>query len=52
MDFGCFGGAFRMDNTLLLSCSYKMSDMLSDKFLGRRIHLRKTRRWEHLRGRE
>ncbi len=30
-----------MDNGLLLSCPYKMSDILSDKFLGQRIHARK-----------
>ena len=32
---GLFGGDFRMDNGLLLSCSYKLSDILCDKFLGR-----------------
>src|SRR6266852_3223210 len=40
--FGCFGGAFRIDNDLLLSCFYKMSDILSDKFLGPRMRPRKT----------
>ena len=31
---GCFGGGFNIDNGLLLSFSYKMSDILSDKFSG------------------
>ena len=44
--FGCFGGDFRIDNKLLLSRSYKMSDILSDKFLSLRNHSGKTRRWE------
>src|SRR5260370_17936496 len=31
---GCFGGDFNIDNGLLLSCSHKVSDVLSDKFSG------------------
>src|SRR5258708_32674379 len=40
---GCFGGGFNMDNGLLLSFSYKLSDLLSDKFSGLRMQPRKTR---------
>jgi hypothetical protein len=43
---GSFGRYFQNGQRFLLSISYKMSDILSDKFLGRRIHPRKTRRWE------
>ncbi len=42
--FGCFGGDFRMDNELLLFCSHKMSDTLSDKSLARRRRRTKRRR--------
>src|ERR1700687_2116141 len=28
--FGCFGGDFKIDKGLLLSCNYKVSDILSD----------------------
>jgi len=38
---GCFGGDFKRDNGLLLSCSYKMSDILSDKFWGQSMQGRK-----------
>src|ERR1700730_4014137 len=31
---GCFGGDFNIDNGHLLSFSYKVSDLLSDKFSG------------------
>src|SRR2546427_1560514 len=39
---GCFGGDFNRDNGLLLSFSYKMSDILSDKFSGVAMQPRKT----------
>src|SRR5882762_2399606 len=40
--FGCFGGELRIDKRLVLSCSYKMSDILSDKVLVSRMQPRKT----------
>src|SRR5712671_1530845 len=39
---GCFGGDFNRDNGLLLSFSYKVSDILSDKFSGLCMQARKT----------
>jgi hypothetical protein len=39
---GCFGGDFNMDNGLLLSFSYKVSDLVSDKFSVLRMQPRKT----------
>ncbi len=41
-----------MDNRFLLSCSYKMSDVLSDKFSARRIHRAKVDDAKCLRGLE
>src|SRR6266581_3765285 len=40
---GCFGGDFNIDNGFLLSFSYKLSDLLSDKFSGLCMEPRKTR---------
>jgi len=40
---GCFGGDFNIDNGLRLSCSHKVSDVLSDKFSGLCMQARKTR---------
>src|SRR6266481_26273 len=40
---GCFGGDFNIDKVLFLSFSYKVSDLLSDKFLGLCMQARKTR---------
>src|SRR6266852_4618443 len=40
---GCFGGGFNIDKGLLLSFSYKVSDLMSDKFLGLCLQARKTR---------
>jgi hypothetical protein len=42
--FGCFGGGFKMDNGLLLSCSYKLSDAVSDKLGGWRMDCTNPRR--------
>src|SRR5260370_15758012 len=39
---GCFGGDFNIDNWLLLSFSYKVSDVLSDKVSGLCMQPRKT----------
>src|ERR1700738_1568564 len=39
---GCFGGDFNIDNGLLLSSSYKLSDALSDKFSGPCMQPHKT----------
>jgi hypothetical protein len=40
---GCFGGDFNIDNGLLLLFSYKVSDLLSDKFSSLCMEPRKTR---------
>src|SRR5712692_5180559 len=39
----CFGGDFNIYNGLLLSFSYKLSNLLSDKFSGLCMQPRKTR---------
>src|SRR6266849_5626119 len=39
---GCFGGDFNIDNWLLLSFSYKVSDLLSDKSSGLSMRPHKT----------
>jgi hypothetical protein len=47
---GCFGGDFNIDNGLLLSFSYKMADIMSDKFSGLCMEPRKRLTWSSCEG--